>query len=304
MRIIDLTGNGFKNGKRRQSISVNGILHCIGAPVVRWDNRMGLNGYDTSRAIVEYEDRRTGKIKRKVIRGRRYGGRIIKSQRDPSKVRQIVLHHTGGFTPQRAFQTLHNERKLSVQFIVGDDGTIYQTRDALETAWHAGKANPHSIGIECCLYPDAEKNPDAYNERRQQKIGVSPHAIITQQIKGVEREVFCIPWSTQGKALAALCAGLWIALGRRTEPQFPKSIDPLIDVPRRKTIERTAPLNYLPWAKEHDGLVMHMHLSKKKWDLAGLSPVDFENEVKEQFANMMVQLQIAPGPSRLMEQRP
>jgi len=43
---------------------------------------------------------------------------------------------------------LHDMRNLSVHFMLDLDGTIYQTLDVKERAWHAGSANSRSIGIE------------------------------------------------------------------------------------------------------------------------------------------------------------
>ena len=43
---------------------------------------------------------------------------------------------------------LHDLRGLSVHFMLDLDGTIYQTLDLKEGAWHATVANGRSIGIE------------------------------------------------------------------------------------------------------------------------------------------------------------
>jgi len=63
-------------------------------------------------------------------------------------VDQFVLHYDVCGVSQTCFRVLHDERELSVQFLLDVDGTIYQTLDARETAWHATKSNPRSIGIE------------------------------------------------------------------------------------------------------------------------------------------------------------
>ncbi len=63
-------------------------------------------------------------------------------------VDQFVLHYDVCGVSQSCFRVLHDERKLSVQFLLDVDGTIYQTLDGRETAWHATKSNPRSIGIE------------------------------------------------------------------------------------------------------------------------------------------------------------
>ena len=57
------------------------------------------------------------------------------------------------------FEVLHDVRGLSVHFMLDLDGTIYQTLDVKEKAWHATIANDRSIGIEVAnigAYPAAD----------------------------------------------------------------------------------------------------------------------------------------------------
>jgi len=63
-------------------------------------------------------------------------------------VDQFVIHYDVAGTSRRCFQVLHDSRGLSVQFMLDLDGTIYQTLDLKEGAWHATKANGRSVGIE------------------------------------------------------------------------------------------------------------------------------------------------------------
>ncbi|MGP0067811.1 MAG: N-acetylmuramoyl-L-alanine amidase [Isosphaeraceae bacterium] len=63
-------------------------------------------------------------------------------------VDQFVIHFDARGTSARCFQVLQDQRGLSVQFMLDLDGTIYQTLDAKEAAWHATIANSRSIGIE------------------------------------------------------------------------------------------------------------------------------------------------------------
>jgi len=60
----------------------------------------------------------------------------------------VVLHYDACGTSERCFEVLHDVRGLSAHFLVDVDGTIYQTLDLGETAWHAGPVNARSIGIE------------------------------------------------------------------------------------------------------------------------------------------------------------
>jgi N-acetylmuramoyl-L-alanine amidase len=45
---------------------------------------------------------------------------------------------------------LHDQRDLSVHFMLDLDGTIYQTLDVKERAWHGSESNSRSVGIEIC----------------------------------------------------------------------------------------------------------------------------------------------------------
>ena len=59
-----------------------------------------------------------------------------------------MIHFDACGTSKKCFEVLHDERGLSVHFMLDLDGTIYQTLDLKEGAWHATKANGRSIGIE------------------------------------------------------------------------------------------------------------------------------------------------------------
>ncbi len=77
-------------------------------------------------------------------------------------VDQFVIHFDARGTSRRCFQVLQDQRGLSVQFMLDIDGTIYQTLDAKEAAWHATKANGRSVGIEIAnigAYPVDAPNP-------------------------------------------------------------------------------------------------------------------------------------------------
>jgi len=60
----------------------------------------------------------------------------------------FVLHYDVCGVSRECFRILQDRRELSVHFLLDIDGTIYQTLDLAEQAWHARQANPRSIGIE------------------------------------------------------------------------------------------------------------------------------------------------------------
>ena len=63
-------------------------------------------------------------------------------------VDQFVIHFDARGTSKRCFEVLQDVRGLSVHFMLDLDGTIYQTLDLKEQAWHATIANGRSIGVE------------------------------------------------------------------------------------------------------------------------------------------------------------
>jgi N-acetyl-anhydromuramyl-L-alanine amidase AmpD len=63
-------------------------------------------------------------------------------------VRLFVVHYDACGTSRRCFEVLHDIRGLSAHFLLDVDGTIYQTLDLEERAWHAAVANDASVGIE------------------------------------------------------------------------------------------------------------------------------------------------------------
>jgi hypothetical protein len=77
-------------------------------------------------------------------------------------VDQFVLHYDVGGVSKVCFNVLHDHRGLSVHFMLDIDGTIYQTLDLKERAWHATIANDRSIGIEIAnigAYPPGDRQP-------------------------------------------------------------------------------------------------------------------------------------------------
>ena len=76
----------------------------------------------------------------------RGGGWTLAQLQD--RVDQFVLHYDVCGTSQACFNILHDHRDLSVHFMIDLDGTIYQTLDVKERAWHATIANDRSVGVE------------------------------------------------------------------------------------------------------------------------------------------------------------
>ncbi|MFN0134967.1 MAG: N-acetylmuramoyl-L-alanine amidase [Phycisphaerae bacterium] len=80
-------------------------------------------------------------------------------------VDQFVLHYDVCGTSRQCFKVLHDLRGLSVQFMIDVDGTIYQTLDVKERAWHASQANDRAVGVEIA-------NIGAYSDKELEKKNV------------------------------------------------------------------------------------------------------------------------------------
>lgn len=165
--------------RQGDEIVVCGQLIHTGAPVVTWMDPGGYDAYRTERRFAPYDVSNFNDTKAQLPKDfsqpNRYGLRFGKPSEDDKlrggpqltaqelelvrgggwtlpmlqdKVDQFVLHYDVAGISRNCFRTLHDSRDLSVQFMLDLDGTIYQTLDLKERAWHATTSNDRSIGIE------------------------------------------------------------------------------------------------------------------------------------------------------------
>jgi len=148
-------------------IVVAGQFVHTGTPVVLWTDPGGYDAYrverrfapvdqsswETSRVAVaelktpnRYGLRKAGVLTEEEIERVRGGGWDLPLLQQV--VDQFVIHFDASGTSRNCFKTLHDVRDLSVHFMLDLDGTIYQTLDAKERAWHATSSNTRSVGIE------------------------------------------------------------------------------------------------------------------------------------------------------------
>jgi len=241
------------------SIVVCGTKFDIGTRVILWDEPEGLNGYDTSRRVTKIQDRKTGKITNSVVEGKRYGSRVWIGTPSLTKLQNIVtqffLHHSGMYRAKDTFGVLHNERRLSVHFILGDDGVIYQTLDLMEKAWHGGSNNPMSVGIEIDSRAHASKYPDAYDEAHCKKYGVGPRK---KRIDYVQKS-WMMGYEYNDKQYEAL---IWLGVGLKTV--FPKMGEMKFPTDQNNRIIKYA--ISASAAQKHCGLMCHYNNSSSKND--------------------------------------
>ncbi len=133
-------------------IVICGQRYHTGAPVVLWTDPGGYDAYQTSfrngKKPVD-ADEKTG---RRYTPGRRGKVVVPADCTDVNTLAQVVdqfvLHYDVCGTSRTCFRVLQHGRGLSVHFMLDIDGTIYQSLDLRERAWHASQANTRSVGVE------------------------------------------------------------------------------------------------------------------------------------------------------------
>jgi N-acetyl-anhydromuramyl-L-alanine amidase AmpD len=169
--------------RKGDEIVVAGQFFHTGAPVVLWMDPGGYDAYRVERKFSPFDesDWETSHEKVPGLKSpNRYGlrkGHLTTNQLElvrgggwdlpllQQTVDQFVCHFDAAGTSRQCFKILHDVRDLSVHFMLDLDGTIYQTLDLKERAWHATIANTRSIGIEIAnigAYPTRSTN--ALNE--------------------------------------------------------------------------------------------------------------------------------------------
>ncbi len=152
---------GEEAPRRGDEISVCGRLFHTGTRVVLWNDPGGYDHYrvepkwpdelpdDVDPALLEPAPRyswRSYDVPEALLSRAKERGWALDDLR--AVVDQFVVHYDACGTSRRCFQVMHDERHLSVHFLLDLDGTIYQALDVKEKGWHATKANSRSIGVE------------------------------------------------------------------------------------------------------------------------------------------------------------
>jgi N-acetyl-anhydromuramyl-L-alanine amidase AmpD len=158
----------------------------VGRPVVLWSDPEGFNGY--LKTCIEAHTAGTSQCCHTPFY--RFSPRKELPERTlaslQSVVHQVVLHLDGCVNSRSCFHSMHDMPRpdggcgLSAHFMIDADGTIYQTLDLLESAWHAEQANSISVGIEICNRGDAslgelDRLPDDYRTRPVKDVVVNGH---------------------------------------------------------------------------------------------------------------------------------
>jgi N-acetyl-anhydromuramyl-L-alanine amidase AmpD len=152
--------------RKGDEIVVAGHYIHTGTPVVLWTDPGGYDAYRVERRFAPIEasdwkttealtngpatpnryNLRTNLLTPEEIERVRGGGWDLPTLQ--RVVDQFVLHFDVCGVSRTCFNVLHDHRGLSVHFMLDLDGTIYQTLDVKERAWHATTSNSRSVGIE------------------------------------------------------------------------------------------------------------------------------------------------------------
>ncbi|RMH12530.1 MAG: N-acetylmuramoyl-L-alanine amidase [Planctomycetota bacterium] len=158
----DVIRPGERLERTGDEIMVCGQLFHTGTPVVLWTDPGGYDAYRVERRFGPAEQAGWEHLRHTLESPNRYDSRAKYDPALAERVReagwsvdllqqvvdQFVIHYDACGTSRTCFRILHDVRGLSVHFLLDVDGTIYQTLDLKERAWHATKANARSIGIE------------------------------------------------------------------------------------------------------------------------------------------------------------
>lgn len=277
-------------------IIVAGQFFHTGTRVVTWMDPGGYDGYRVERRFGEmtrsdwesiekggkaldtpnrYGLRKDG-LDAAMLEKVRGGGWSLPELQE--RIDQFVIHFDATGTSRRCFEVLHDLRGLSVHFMLDSDGTLYQTLDLKERAWHATTANSRSVGIEIAqagAFPVVQRRNlepwytnDGSGIRLTFPEWIGPPGIATpgfigrparpEPVIGTVQDSELIQYDftpQQYAALARLVATLNRALPR-IRMDYPRDGSGQL-IPRALSAEQL---------KEHTGLLGHYHVQRGKVD--------------------------------------
>ena len=241
---------------RGTSIIAAGQPFDVGRTVVLWSDEQGFDAYqvrciDQTGGCCDFDSPRFGTRKG-------YTKRTLENLQ--GIVSQFVLHFDGCVNSRSCFKSMHNRTRpgggtgcgLSAHFMIDTDGTIYQTLDLAERAYHAEQENSISVGVEICnrgRYKADEMNrlPAEWRTR--------PRKIVI--INGAKYDAYDFR-PEQYESIVAITRTL-LRIFPKMKPEIPEKNGEVI----MDTLED--PLSF-------HGIVGHLHvdLDKQKWDPGAL----------------------------------
>lgn len=224
------------------AIIIAGQRIPIAAKVVLWSDLGGLNGYahPEVQSFAERDRTRDGPWDLKMVQ---------------EAVDQFVIHYDVAGSSTRCFEVLQ-QRNLSVHFMIDTDGTIYQSLDVKERAWHATRANSRSVGVEIA-HPGAylpEQSAVLDEWYRQHDVKPARSEAIVGEVQGQPYRMYDFT-AAQYESLIQLTATLCKALPR-ISCDYPREPDGRV-------------INHVLSESQflaHHGLIGHYHIQQEKQD--------------------------------------
>jgi N-acetyl-anhydromuramyl-L-alanine amidase AmpD len=138
----------------------------VGVPVVLWSDPGGYDAYRPGPVLAAQGPA-----------GLRYtpGRASVPNTTAPDRAQLaaaidlLMVHYDACGFSRRCFHLLHDERVLSTHFLLDVDGTLYQTLDLRDQAWHGRFVNARSIGIELAhvgVWSASDPTDDPHRKRR------------------------------------------------------------------------------------------------------------------------------------------
>ena len=182
----------------------------------------------------------------------------------PKRNIRLFVNHWDVCLNSKSCNDILNRSGISVQFLIDNDGTIYQTMDMQHGAWHAGsgRVNRASVGVEIsnAYYP---KYADWYV---QNGYGERP-MVDDAWVNGVKLDPFMGFYPEQIEAAKAL----WKAVASASNVKLKTKLNQFGKVSTKYEKE-------IVYGK-FEGVISHYHCYKGKIDCAGLEIGDLNDEV-------------------------
>ncbi len=236
------------------SIIVCGQAFDVGQRVITFQDDPSVSAYTPHRVDKPSEVHPFGPAKGMEgaimrYRPRRLIGADRSLDRLKQVIRQFVVHHDGCQSSRDCFHVLHDERGLSVHFLIDNDGTIFQTLDLVDCAFQAAGVNEVSVGVELANRGDALRFPNDYHGKRDKlTCTINGHQFLVYEYTKAQVESMI----SIGKALA------------RIFPNLPQTFPADGGEPLWKTLSDP---------REYTGYMGHYHVTDQKWDPG---PFDFK----------------------------
>lgn len=163
---------------------------------------------------------------------------------------KLFVNHWDGCMSSKHCVSILQTRQLSVHFCIDSDGTIYQLMDTNDIAWHAKPMNTNSIGVEICnpVYLEYQSSMEKMHKPRPLMTGAIVH--------GIAKSPFLWFNPEQIDSLKEL----WKVIHQVYAIPFVCPVD-------ENGLTSTTTCDKID---EFSGFISHYHITKDKWDCAGL----------------------------------